>query len=266
MTMQTVLVRSLLKSTCSRNRGASVPRQVFHRNFTFNISTSGEKRKHISTLQCESTRTLPHMPVVPKKCQAVSRNKCFMHTVVTQTGEINARLKLQQQSAFVSSKLFGKNFSVSVQADNHFGLGKSDKSSELHSGKASSVRGDWGVRLSNDNAYLSWCRNTYLSTVVGIAMMGEGTTVLAQQAGEGAFFLAGMNLSWGTIQFIYNTFHLRQAMGMSMFGGLLHISFAVIHFILWFMVCMLYIGYSDESDMRAVEEEDRKKKRHKAEE
>ena len=33
--------------------------------------------------------------------------------------------------------------------------------------------------------FLSWCRNAYLSTVVGVAMMAEGASALAQSAGLG---------------------------------------------------------------------------------
>lgn len=138
---------------------------------------------------------------------------------------------------------------------------KQDK--ESHDGRKNRTSDSaWAVRLANENGYLSWCRNTYLTTVVAIAMLGEGTTAMALHAAEGAFFVAGMNLTWGTTHFIYNLLYLRRQVDMSVLGALLQVSMATFHLVLWFMLCALYISYSDESDVEAMkgqlEEEARK--------
>lgn len=125
---------------------------------------------------------------------------------------------------------------------------KQDKDS--HDGRKNQTSDSaWAVRLANENGYLSWCRNTYLTTVVAIAMLGQGTTAMAQHAAEGAFFVAGMNLTWGTTHFIYNLLYLRRQVGMSVLGALLQVSMATFHLVLWFMLCVLYISYSDECDV-----------------
>ncbi|XP_076442889.1 transmembrane protein 160-like isoform X4 [Babylonia areolata] len=103
------------------------------------------------------------------------------------------------------------------------------------------------LRFANENGFLSWCRNSYLTTVVAIAMMAEGTTPLALQAAEGAFFVSGLNLTWGTYHYIYNLLRLRRKMGMSAVGALMYFSMAVLHLGLWFVVCTLFLGYTDET-------------------
>lgn len=122
----------------------------------------------------------------------------------------------------------------------------------------------WAVRLANENGYLSWCRNTYLTTVVAIAMLGEGTTLMSQHAAEGAFFVAGINLTWGTYHFVYNILCLRRRIGMSLLGALLQVSMATLHLMLWFMICLLYIGYSEGAEVEAfmldLENEDKEGK------
>lgn len=68
--------------------------------------------------------------------------------------------------------------------------------------------------------------------------------------------VAGLNLLWGTYSYIYNIIRLRGRVGMSRFGGLLSISLALLHLVLWLMVCSLYLGYSDDvPDAEAINEE-----------
>lgn len=128
------------------------------------------------------------------------------------------------------------------------GIGKSDNSAHRSFGvrESDTSVAAWALRLSNENNYLSWCRNTYLTTVVGIAMLGEGASLLAQHAAEGAFFVAGVNLLWGTGQLFYNVFYLRRRMEMSWIWAILYLSMATLHLLLWLMVCLLYIGYTDD--------------------
>ncbi|KAL8563038.1 hypothetical protein ACOMHN_067436 [Nucella lapillus] len=114
------------------------------------------------------------------------------------------------------------------------------------------------LRLANENGFLSWCRNSYLTTVVAIAMLAEGTTPLAMQAAEGAFFVAGLNLTWGTYQYIYNLLRLRRRTGVSAVGALLYSSMALLHIGLWLIVCTLFLGYTDDdADGKPVKEETR---------
>ena len=45
-------------------------------------------------------------------------------------------------------------------------------------------------------------------------------------------------------------------MGMSRLGGMMTIAIASLHLALWFMVCSLYLGYTDDpSDMKGIDEE-----------
>ena len=74
-----------------------------------------------------------------------------------------------------------------------------------------------------------------------------------------AFFVAGVNLSWGTYQYVYNLLHLRPRTGMSAVGAFLYVSMASLHLALWFIVCSLYLGYSDDEE----EEKDTETKANK---
>ncbi|CAG5133896.1 unnamed protein product [Candidula unifasciata] len=105
------------------------------------------------------------------------------------------------------------------------------------------------IRLVNENNFLSWCRNTYLSSVVGVAMITEGTTVLAQSAGVGALVVAMMNLFWGTGCHITNLIRLRHISGMSGFNMTMNILGSSFHFFLWLFVLTCYIGFLDETSV-----------------
>jgi hypothetical protein len=67
--------------------------------------------------------------------------------------------------------------------------------------------------------------------------------------------VAGLNLAWGTYQFVYNIVRLRQRLEMSRVGALLNVSVALLHLCLWFIVCSLYMGISDEPDLNVLEQE-----------
>ncbi|KAL8589755.1 hypothetical protein ACOMHN_027263 [Nucella lapillus] len=99
--------------------------------------------------------------------------------------------------------------------------------------------------------YLSWCRNTYLTTVVALAMMEEGKTAIAEQAAEGALVVAALNLSWGTYQYIHNVVKLRHLTGTSPLGVGAYSSLALLHLGLWVMVCATFLGLTQDPDTMA---------------
>ncbi|XP_041353807.1 transmembrane protein 160-like [Gigantopelta aegis] len=106
----------------------------------------------------------------------------------------------------------------------------------------------WSVRLANENGYLSWCRNTYLVTMVGIAMQAEGAFAMSQHAAEVAFLLAGMNLLWGTCSFASNIVLLRRHVEMSVPVAVMHVVGVFLHFLLWVCIVLMYIGVSEEDN------------------
>ncbi|GFO04773.1 transmembrane protein 160 [Plakobranchus ocellatus] len=110
------------------------------------------------------------------------------------------------------------------------------------------------IRLVNENSFLSWCRNAYLSTVVGVAMMAEGVGGLAQSAGLGALLVGTMNLAWGTGCHVTNLIRLRHVSGMSGFTLFLHLAGSSLHCFLWAFVLICYIGFLDETRWPAQEE------------
>ncbi|KAK3796438.1 hypothetical protein RRG08_026693 [Elysia crispata] len=111
------------------------------------------------------------------------------------------------------------------------------------------------IRLVNENSFLSWCRNAYLSTVVGVAMMAEGASALAQSAGLGALLVGTMNLAWGTGCHVTNLVRLRHVSGMSGLTLFLHLVGSSLHCILWAFVLICYIGFLDESRQPAGDED-----------
>ncbi|XP_076442887.1 transmembrane protein 160-like isoform X3 [Babylonia areolata] len=159
------------------------------------------------------------------------------------------RVKLKTTFCGWLSDSAQRGFSMTVPSANQLGMGKGKEADQEHAYQTSSASGedDWVLRFANENGFLSWCRNSYLTTVVAIAMMAEGTTPLALQAAEGAFFVSGLNLTWGTYHYIYNLLRLRRKMGMSAVGALMYFSMAVLHLGLWFVVCTLFLGYTDET-------------------
>lgn len=103
------------------------------------------------------------------------------------------------------------------------------------------------IRLVTENGFLSWCRNAYMSTVVGVAMMAEGTSALAQSAGLGALMVGTMNLGWGTGCHVTNLVRLRHVSGMSSITLFLHLAGSCLHFFLWAFVLICFVGFLDES-------------------
>ncbi|KAK7476248.1 hypothetical protein BaRGS_00032524 [Batillaria attramentaria] len=182
----------------------------------------------------------------------VARNCSDCGYTNRQTAKSGALLKSQ---VLASSCRQGVRTSAKPQLASQVGLGgesERGRNSDDRRKKEPTPDSGWAVRLANENGYLSWCRNTYLTTVVAIAMLGEGTTAMSQHAAEGAFFVAGVNLTWGTYHFIYNVLHLRRRMAMSIPGAFLQVSMASLHLVLWFMICILYIGYPDDPEVEAL--------------
>ncbi|XP_076464261.1 uncharacterized protein LOC143296295 [Babylonia areolata] len=154
---------------------------------------------------------------------------------------------MSSQRLWVSTRNCCQGFSTSVCAASKFGVGGFDHGKPVEPQASRPDRGkDWALRLANENGYLSWCRNTYLTTVVSLAMMEEGNTTLTEQAAKGALVVAALNLSWGTYHYIYNTVRLRRQTGMSSVGVGAHSSLALLHLMLWFMVCAAFLGNTEE--------------------
>ncbi|GFR90561.1 transmembrane protein 160 [Elysia marginata] len=96
-------------------------------------------------------------------------------------------------------------------------------------------------------SFLSWCRNCYISTVAGVAMMTEGASTFAQSAGLGALMVATMNLVWGTGCHVTNLVRLRNVSGMSSVTLFFHVAGSSLHCVLWAFVLLCYIGFLDET-------------------
>ncbi|ESO83573.1 hypothetical protein LOTGIDRAFT_236580 [Lottia gigantea] len=110
-----------------------------------------------------------------------------------------------------------------------------------------------GVRLANENGYLSWCRNAYLSCSVAVMMthLGNGNLLL-HYAASGALVVSLLNLVTGTTGYIVQLLALKHSVGMSMFSTLLNISFAVIHLCAWLIVIFLFLAYP-ENELVVIE-------------
>ncbi|XP_059176903.1 transmembrane protein 160-like [Physella acuta] len=113
------------------------------------------------------------------------------------------------------------------------------------------LKSQMSLRLMNENGFLSWCRNAYLSTVVGAAMITEGGTALSLDAGIAALFVGTMNLYWGTACHVTNLVRLRQVMGMSNLILFLNIFGAVLHCLIWSFAIICYLGFLDEASSDA---------------
>lgn len=70
------------------------------------------------------------------------------------------------------------------------------------------------------------------------------------------FVVAGINLSWGTCQFIYNILHLRRNLSMSVFAAVTNVFLAMVHIMLWFMVCTLSVGYMDDNESDVAKDDE----------
>ncbi|XP_022332793.2 uncharacterized protein LOC111130261 [Crassostrea virginica] len=104
----------------------------------------------------------------------------------------------------------------------------------------------WACRLANENGYLSWCRNSYLMTGIGVGMLYRGQSAVAELAGYSAMSLAGVNVLWGTYVFIYNLFFLKERVGMS--GGFVALQTlsCIIHAVLYVMILIVFAAESDK--------------------
>jgi len=108
------------------------------------------------------------------------------------------------------------------------------------------VLDEMSIRLLNENGFLSWCRNAYLCTAVGLAMISETSTPLGQTAGAVAIGVGCMNIFWGTSCHVTNLLRLRNVTGMSNFFLFLNVCGSMLHCCLWLMVLVCYIGFVDE--------------------
>ncbi|XP_064603563.1 uncharacterized protein LOC135468983 [Liolophura sinensis] len=115
-------------------------------------------------------------------------------------------------------------------------------------GLDSAAQTGWVIRLANENGYLSWCRNTYLATVVGVGMWAEGPSSIAFHATEGALFLGGLNLVLGTVSYLHTIFRVRKAIHMSRIGTGLHTLAALTHLGIWLTVVITYLGYVEAEE------------------
>lgn len=101
----------------------------------------------------------------------------------------------------------------------------------------------WAIRLANENGFLSWCRNCYLSTAVGVGMEAEGSTAFATLAYETVFLVAGMNLTVGTSIFIFNILKMRHQIGLSPVGAATFVGASFTHLLFWIFILLSYTGY-----------------------
>lgn len=103
----------------------------------------------------------------------------------------------------------------------------------------------WMIRFANENGYLSWCRNSFLLTVVGVTSWASSSNKVprATQVAVGMFFLAGLNLLTGTAIFFYNIVFLRRMMHMNMPSMALNLTVGCLNVILWSCAIGYYTGF-----------------------
>lgn len=77
-------------------------------------------------------------------------------------------------------------------------------------------------------------------------MLGHGSTLESTYAADGVFFIAGLNIAWGTYIYIYNVLHLRQRVAMTILGAFLQVAMAAIHLLLWWLICLLYTDLPED--------------------
>lgn len=104
----------------------------------------------------------------------------------------------------------------------------------------------WGVRLSAENGYLSWMRNTYIMTLAGVAMLNSSIAPLSPVAGAGVFLVAGLNMLCGSLSFIYNLHKLKKEEHISGPGSLLCQLLTVVHLFLWCSILLVFLPDLDK--------------------
>ncbi|RUS91439.1 hypothetical protein EGW08_000763 [Elysia chlorotica] len=171
---------------------------------------------------------------------------------------------LRHQWSAVTSATSSQRFSLRPQPHAasvrpiHTGRGLRQAQGDQSQDKNAQLLSQMNIRLVCENGFLSWCRNTYISAVVGVAMMGEGASALAQSAGLGALLVGAMNLAWGTGCHVTNLVRLRHVSGMSRVTLFLHVSGSLLHCALWAFVLVCFIGFLDEARWPAdPEDQDR---------
>ncbi|XP_014673848.1 PREDICTED: uncharacterized protein LOC106814082 [Priapulus caudatus] len=121
------------------------------------------------------------------------------------------------------------------------GAGRTVRLSLLkYSDETDPIRIGWVVRLANENGYLSWCRNSFLLTVVGVAAWVHEYVYFAKEVAIGMFLLAGINLCVGTGIFFYHNIVLYRIMHMSGPFLLLYIAIGLTNLSLWASAIALY--------------------------
>lgn len=99
----------------------------------------------------------------------------------------------------------------------------------------------WGVRLSAENGYLSWMRNTYIMTLAGVAMINSQVAPLAPLTGSGVFLVAGLNMMVGSVSFIYNLRKLRKEKHISSLGVRVFQVLVCLHLLLWCSILLVFL-------------------------
>ncbi|KAK6183388.1 hypothetical protein SNE40_010879 [Patella caerulea] len=144
-------------------------------------------------------------------------------------------------------------FNQQRRGNSNYGLGsKSTESGDRQSENMKKLQilttdAAWSVRLANENGYLSWCRNTYLCSAVGVMMTTQTANIAVQYAASGAFMVSGLNLSMGTLSYIYYLLSLRQHANISFTATFIAILFALLHFCAWAVVLIFFMGNQDDT-------------------
>ncbi|XP_074662266.1 uncharacterized protein LOC141914844 [Tubulanus polymorphus] len=118
-------------------------------------------------------------------------------------------------------------------------------SNQLHSGgqqEAAKIEASWaGVRLSNENGYLSWTRNAYISTICGATMNVQELIVAhSEKAAAVMLFIAFGNITIGTMSFLNYLNWFYRDFKMSRKVYLLQSTLVIIHLLLWYTAILLY--------------------------
>ncbi|XP_064621462.1 uncharacterized protein LOC135484184 isoform X1 [Lineus longissimus] len=105
-----------------------------------------------------------------------------------------------------------------------------------------------GVRLSNENGYLSYNRNAYLCLVIGATMNVQTIIPHSAEAAVAFFFLGALNVLYGTVGFTVNLVQLRPQFGLSRLAYWMNVSWAMIHIVLYFLIASLYLKTLEEGE------------------
>uniref|UniRef100_UPI00358F0830 transmembrane protein 160 n=1 Tax=Myxine glutinosa TaxID=7769 RepID=UPI00358F0830 len=114
-------------------------------------------------------------------------------------------------------------------------LGDNGRLSELDRADA------WMMRKAQETGFLSWLRNGFLATGIGVVSYMQSD--VGREAAYGFFMLGGLCISYGTASHIANTIFQRRAMLLTSGGVVLQCVLVGSLTILWISALSVYLGH-----------------------